>query len=129
VSAPEKRPAAGKVGGFGPSGLDRRRGDRVRMPPSGGPVSVVGARLLNVSPFGMMIESLVPLERDAVLALRLIIGGQKFDVEARVAACTPITGGARRGFGIGLEFAQLPGEVRERLKQVAAGVGEPVKAG
>lgn len=99
------------------------------MPPSGGPVSVVGARLLNASPFGMMIESLVPLERDAVLALRLIIGGQKYDIETRVAACTPISGGARRGFGIGLEFAQLPDDVRERLKQVLASAGEPVKAG
>lgn len=116
-------------GRFGPNGLDRRRGERVPMPRAGGPVSVVGARLLNASPFGMMIESLVPLEKDAVLALRLIIGGQKYDIETRVAACTPITGGARRGFGIGLEFAQLPEEVRERLKQVLAGAGEPVKAG
>jgi Tfp pilus assembly protein PilZ len=99
------------------------------MPASGGPVSVMGARLLNASPFGMMIESLVPLEKDAVLALRLTIGGQKFDIETRVAACTPIVGGARRGFGIGLEFAHLPEDVRERLKQVLADASEPVKAG
>ena len=128
MSAPGKRREEGKTARFGPDGLDRRRGDRVPMPTTGGPVSVVGARVLNISPFGMMIESLVPLEPDAVLALRLIIGGQKFDVETRVAACTPITGGPRRGFGIGLEFAHLPENVREHLKRVLAGTHEPVKA-
>ena len=36
---------------------ERRRAERVPMPATGGPVSVVGARLVDVSPYGMMIES------------------------------------------------------------------------
>ena len=45
------------------------------MPAAGGVVSVVGARLVNVSPFGMMIESPLPLKSDAVLPFRLVVAG------------------------------------------------------
>jgi hypothetical protein len=107
--------AAARVG---PGGLERRRAERVPMPASGGVVSVVGARLVNVSPYGMMIESPVPLKSDAVLPFRLVVAGTKADVEARVVACAPLPG-ARR-YGAGLEFSRIAAEVRARLTEVLA---------
>jgi hypothetical protein len=83
---------------FGPEGLERRRVERAPALPSALAVSVVGARLVNVSRYGMMIESLVPFEKETVLQLRLIVEGEKADVEARVAACTAGAAGARRSF-------------------------------
>lgn len=108
---------------FGPSSLNRRRSERVPMAPTGGVVSVVGARLLDVSPHGMKIESPVPMERDAVLDLRLVVAGEKVDVRARVAACTmadPGGPGRRKVFGVGLEFTEIRSEVQDRLRQVLA---------
>ena len=93
---------------------ERRRADRVPMPPVGGPVSVVGARLVDVSPYGMMIESPVAMTEDAVLQFRLSVGGRKADVSARVACCTS-RAGTRRSYGVGLEFLDLPAEIRDRI--------------
>jgi len=104
----------------GPGGMERRRAERIPMPATGGVVSVVGARVINVSPYGMMIESPVPMELDAVLALRLVVGGLKVDVGTRVAACTVVASGKRRKYGVGLEFTQIPDAVRERIRQVLA---------
>ena len=103
-----------------PAGFDRRRYERVPMPPRGGPVSVVGARLVNVSPQGMLIESLVPLERDAHMNFRLSITGEKVDVEARVAACSLLSTGKRKIFGVGLEFTAMPHAARQRLVEALA---------
>jgi hypothetical protein len=103
---------------MGPGGLERRRAERVPMPASGGVVSLVGARLVNVSPYGMMIESPVPLKSDAVLPFRLVVAGIKADVEARVVACAPLPG-ARR-YGAGLEFSRIAAEVRARLTEILA---------
>ena len=89
------------------------------LPPT---VSVVGARLVSMSRQGMTIESPFPLEPDAVLRLRLIVAGEKADVEARVSGCRPRAGGRRLSFDIGLEFTGLPAEVRERL---ARALGDP----
>jgi hypothetical protein len=88
------------------------------MPAEGGPVSVVGARLVNVSPFGMMIESLVPLEEESLHRLRLVVAGRNYDAEARVAACTARPGPLRRVYGIGMEFRRLAPEARAQLKSV-----------
>lgn len=85
----------------------------------GGAVSVVGAALVNVSSYGMMIESPVPLEREAVLQFRLVVAGEKTDVDARVAACTPVPG-ARR-YAVGLEFVRIAPEVQDRLVRVLSG--------
>lgn len=100
-----------------PSGRERRRAERVVMPPTGGAVSVVGARLVDVSPYGMMIESPVALTEDAVLKFRLSVEGRKADVSARVACCTSRPG-ARHSYGVGLEFLDLPAEVRDQIKDV-----------
>jgi hypothetical protein len=96
---------------------ERRRAERVPMPPVGGPVSVVGARLVDVSAYGMMIESPVAMTEDAVLQFRLSVEGRKTDVSARVACCTSRPG-TRRSYGIGLEFLDLPAEVRDQIRDV-----------
>jgi hypothetical protein len=105
-----------EAAGLGPHGLERRRG--VRTPAElAVDVSVVGARLVNISPFGMMIESPVPLENGAILSFRLVIGGYNGDIEARVAACTLGASGQARRYGIGLEFTSLTMEIHTRLKK------------
>jgi hypothetical protein len=81
---------------------------------AGAAISVVGARLLNVSRYGMLIESPVPMALDSVLTLRLSIAGEPADVEARVAVCTPQPG--LRAYGIGLEFDELSDDTRARLE-------------
>ena len=101
------------------AGPERRRCARVPMAPTGGPVSVIGARLLDVSPYGMMIESPVAMKEDAVLQFRLAVEGRKVDVSARVACCTARPG-VRHAYGVGLEFVNLPSEVREQIRDVLA---------
>jgi hypothetical protein len=101
------------------SGPERRRVERIPMAPTGGPVSVVGARLVDVSPYGMMIESPVPMKEDAVLQFRLVVDGRKIDVSARVACCTA-RAGLKHAYGVGLEFVDLPTEVREQIRGVLA---------
>jgi len=105
-----------------PAGLERRRARRVPVPRDGGPVSVVGARLLDLSPYGMMIESPVALTVDSELPFRIVVASEKADVEARVAVCTPRPG-PRRTFGIGLEFVRIDEVFRARLSRVLAGAG------
>ena len=99
--------------------LERRRAERVPMPETGGPVSVVGARLLDVSPYGMMIESPVALTQDSVLRFRLVVEGRKADVSARVAACSSRPG-ARHAYGVGLEFLDLAAELRDQIRDALA---------
>jgi len=99
------------------SGAERRRCARIPMAPTGGPVSVVGARLVDVSPYGMMIESPVPMKEDAVLEFRLAVEGRKTDVSARVACCTARPG-LRHAYGVGLEFVDLPSDLREQIRDV-----------
>ena len=60
---------------FGPRGLERRRSPRIPIADLEGAVGVVGAKLVSVSLYGMMIDSPVPLERDSVLSLRLVVRG------------------------------------------------------
>src|SRR5947199_263920 len=58
--------------------LPRAAGGRMSAARVGaGAVSVVGARLVNISSYGMMIESPVPLEREAVMQFRLVVAGKK----------------------------------------------------
>lgn len=84
-----------------------------------GAVSVVGARLVNISSYGMMIESPFPLEREAVLQFRLVVAGHKADVDARVAECTAVPGSRR--YAVGLEFSRIEPEAQERLVRVLSG--------
>ena len=84
------------------------------MTPPTNPVSVMGARILDVSAFGMRIESPVAISPDAVLPFRIAVGGQTTDVRCRVAACRPTVVDASR-FGVGLEFLDLDHSFRERM--------------
>lgn len=95
-------------------GAERRRVERVPMGASG-PVSVVGARLLDVSCYAMRIESPVLLEDGAVLRFRLVVAGEKADVDARVINCVGNWRGSRRVFEVGLEFEGLSPALRDRL--------------
>ncbi len=113
----------------GPGGMERRRAERVPMPPTGGVVSVVGGRVVNVSPYGMMIESPVAMERDSILDLRLVVAGHKVDVEARVAACTVVATGKRKVFGVGLEFTAIADDVRERIRVILSEPTRPASRG
>jgi hypothetical protein len=98
------------------------------MPATSGVVSLVGARLVIVSPYGMMIESPVPLKSDAILPFRLVVAGTKADVEARVVACAPLAG-TRRRYGAGLEFSRIPPEVRTLLARALAAGSQQQPAG
>jgi hypothetical protein len=104
------------------AGPERRRCPRIPMAPTGGPVSVVGARLVDVSPYGMMIESPVPMKEDSVLQFRLAVEGRKTDVSARVACCTARPG-TRHAYGVGLEFVELPSELRDQIRDVLHRLG------
>ncbi len=86
-------------------------------------MSVVGAHLLDVSIHGMAIESPVALEQESFHRFRLVIAGEKVDVEARVAVCRPQQAGPRRHFGIGMEFKHIPPEAQERLARVLEEIG------
>jgi hypothetical protein len=105
---------------LGPSGRERRRAERVPMS-TGAPVSVVGARLVNLSTHGMLIDSPIPMKPEACLPLRLLVEGKRVDVEARVTACNVILVNVFsesrrwRSFGISFEFKQIPVEGRRRL--------------
>lgn len=110
-----------------PDGLEHRRGPRYPVSPFGGAVSVVGAQLLNMSAYGALIESLVPMETDAVMPLRLIVGGSKVDVEARVANCTAVAGEKRRVYRTGLEFVSIPAQARDRLAEVLKTTAPPAQ--
>ena len=97
-----------------PLGAERRRVERVPTGASG-PVAVVGARLLDVSCYGMRIESPVLLEGGAVLRFRLLVAGEKADADAKVLSCVGTWRGPRRVFEVGLEFQGLPAALRDRL--------------
>lgn len=98
--------------------MERRRAERIAMTPPANPVSVVGARIIDVSPFGMMIESPVAISPDAVLPFRIVVGGRTSDVSCRVATCRPAAGEDQRHFGVGLEFLDLAAESRDHLREV-----------
>jgi len=88
-------------------------------------VSVVGATLVNVSAHGVLIESLVAMEADAELPLRLVIKGAKVDIQSRVVQCVAFQGEKRRVYRIGLEFVSPPPELKERLAEMVKAATAP----
>jgi hypothetical protein len=84
----------------GVTGPERRLVERVHANPLAAALAVVGARLVDASAYGLRIESPLALEAGAVVPLRLVIHGQKSDVEARVVSCALLTG-TRRAFAVG----------------------------
>jgi hypothetical protein len=103
-----------------PEGFERRRSERIPIPSRSSVISVVGARLLNVSAHGMLIESLVPMEREQTLTLRVVLAGEKADVQARVACCLLLGSTRRRVYGVGLEFVAIPESAHRRLLETLA---------
>jgi len=99
------------------------------MPPRGGAVAVVGARLVDVSIHGMAIESLVPLEPESVHRFRLVVEGRKVDLDVRVASCRAHLRDDRPVHGIGMEFLGMSPEDRQHLAAVLEPLhGEPVES-
>ncbi len=96
--------------------IERRRAVRVPITPPG-PVSVVGARIVDVSPFGMMIESRIAISPDSVIPFRIVVEGQASDVSCRVATCRPRPADDRH-FRVGLEFLDLEPGARDHLREV-----------
>jgi hypothetical protein len=89
----------------------------------GGPVAVVGANLVNVSPYGMLIHSPLPMQTDSVHRFRLVVADEKKDIEARVARCLPK---GKHHYGIGLEFVGVAQDFREHMAAVLAPLTPPV---
>ena len=101
-----------------PGPRERRRGERVRMPEVDAPVRVVGARLIDVSPFGMRIESPLAMQVDSKLFFRIVVEGKASDVSCRVAFCRPAGTPQSRWYEIGLDFLDLSAEACDRLREV-----------
>jgi hypothetical protein len=82
--------------------------------------------LRNVGRGGALVESRQPLSADGVHALRLVIGNQPSDVQARVRHVTPLREAAGDRYLIGLEFVNPGVGTLEQIDRiVAAAVGQP----
>ncbi len=97
--------------------IERRRAPRIPITTPAGPVSVVGARIVDVSIFGMRIESPVAISPDSVLSFRIVVEGRASNVSCRVATCRADPGGQPH-YGVGLEFLDFAPDAREHLRQV-----------
>jgi Tfp pilus assembly protein PilZ len=100
-----------------PGGVERRKAPRTAPDQLSEPVSVVGARLLDVSAGGALIDAPVPLASGSTLHVRLVVGGVKTELETRVTGCRRLHGSSRP-WGVGLEFSELPKKVSERLERL-----------
>ena len=101
----------------GPGGVERRRAPRLEPQELAEPVLVVGSRLVNIGPDGLMLEAPVPLAPESPLHLRLVLGGERADVDARVRACAARARGHRHTWRVGVEFENLPPAARARLER------------
>ena len=98
-----------------PGGIERRRAPRVLPDALAEPVSVVGAHLVDISRDGLLLEAPVPLAPQSTLRLRLVVGGVKTEIEARVANSRRRARRSSRPWGVGVEFGEVPAAVRRRL--------------
>ncbi len=101
----------------GPNGVERRRAPRLEPGDLSEPVLVVGSRLVNIGPGGLMLEAPVPLAPDSTVHLRLVVGGERADVDATVRECVPRSHGRRRAWGVGVQFVELDATARARLER------------
>jgi hypothetical protein len=101
----------------GPDGVERRRAPRLVPEDLAEPVFVIGSHLVNIGPGGLMLDAPIPLAPDSTLHLRLVLGGERADVDARVRGCVPRTHGRRHSWGVGLQFENLDPGTRERLER------------
>jgi hypothetical protein len=103
--------------------VERRRAPRLEPGDLAEPVLVVGSRLVNIGPGGLMLEAPVPLSLESSLHLRLVVAGERTEVDARVRGCVRRSQGRREVWGVGVEFENLDPVARERLGR-ALGAGE-----
>jgi hypothetical protein len=101
----------------GPNGVERRRGPRFEPDDLAEPVLVVGSRLVNIGSGGLMLDAPIPLAPESTLHLRLVVGGERADVDATVRECVVRTHGRRRSWGVGLQFVKLDAAARARLER------------
>jgi Tfp pilus assembly protein PilZ len=101
----------------GPEGVERRLAPRLEPDDLSEPVLVIGSRLVNIGPGGLMLEAPVPLAPESALHLRLVLGGERAEVDARVCGCSPRSHGRRRAWGVGVQFENLGPAARERLER------------
>jgi len=101
----------------GPGGVERRRAPRLEPQELAEPVLVVGSRLVNIGPDGLMLEAPVPLAPESALHLHLVLGGERADVDARVRGCSARARGHRHTWRVGVEFENLAPAARARLER------------
>ena len=101
---------------------ERRRSPRLLPGELAEPVLLVGSRLVNIGPGGLMLEAPVPLAPDSPLQLRLLVGGERTDFGARVRGCVPAPGGPPHRLGRGRGVRGARPVARERLER-ALGIG------
>jgi Tfp pilus assembly protein PilZ len=102
--------------------VERRQAPRLTPNELTEPVLVVGSRLVNIGPGGLMLEAPVPLVPNSPLQLHLLVGGERTDLNARVRGCVPRGVGRRTAWGVGVQFETLDPVSRERLER-ALGLG------
>ena len=105
---------------------ERRQAPRLEPSELAEPVLVVGSRLVNIGPGGLMLEAPVPLTPDSPLHLHLLVGGERTELDARVRGCVPRGTGRRVAWGVGVQFETLGPAARERLER-ALGIGPRTK--
>jgi len=105
---------------------ERRQAPRLEPGELAEPVLVVGSRLVNIGPGGLMLEAPVPLRPDSSLQLHLVVGGERTDLDARVKGCVARPVGRRAAWGVGVQFETLDPLLRERLER-ALGIGPRTK--
>lgn len=108
----------------GPDGVERRLAPRLEPDDLSEPVFVIGSRLVNIGPGGLMLEAPVPLAPESTLHLHLVLGGERAGVEVRVRGCAPRSHGRRRVWGVGVQFENLEPAARERLERALAPRGK-----
>lgn len=101
----------------GPGGVERRLAPRYEPEELSEPVIVIGSRLVNIGRGGLMLEAPIPFAPESTLHLRLVLGGERADVHARVRGCAPRPSGRGRAWAVGVEFENLEPAVRERLER------------
>lgn len=104
----------------GPDGVERRLAPRLEAADLGEPVLIIGSRLVNLSPGGLMLEAPIPIALESTLRLHLVVGGERADVEGRVRACVPRARGRGAAWGVGLQFENLAPPTRARLERLLA---------
>jgi hypothetical protein len=101
---------------------ERRQAPRLEPAELAEPVLVVGSRLVNIGPGGLMLEAPVPLAPDSPLHLHLLVGGERTDLDARVRGCVQRGTPRRAAWGVGVQFETMGSAARERLER-ALGIG------